>query len=145
MRITLATGILAALLPLSARPQYAQDFGDVTVNYSAIATDRLLPEMAKRYGIVRSRERALVNIAVQRKGADGNTVPVPATISGFGVSLGGQRVDIAFREIVENDTISYIGEIPVSAPDTYRFTVSIVPERTSTPYTVNFSQDFVAD
>lgn len=137
--------VLALLLPASARPQYEQDFGAVSVSYNALRSDRLLPEMAKRYGIVRSRDRAIVNLAVQDKRSDGSMKTLHAAISGFAVSLGGERTDISFREIAENGAISYVGQFPISAPDTYRFTISALPEAAPVPYTVVFSQDFPGD
>ncbi|HVT32500.1 MAG TPA: DUF4426 domain-containing protein [Rhodanobacteraceae bacterium] len=143
MRLAAPIAIVLALMPAAARSQYEQDFGAVSINYNALRSDRLLPEMAQRYGIVRSRDRAIVNLAVQGKQPDGSAKTLHATISGFAVSLGGKRTNIPFREITENGTISYIGQIPISSPDTYRFTISAMPESTTTPYTVIFNQDFV--
>jgi hypothetical protein len=143
MRLAIPIAVVLALLPAAAHPQYEQDFGAVSMNYNALRSDRILPEMAKRYGIVRSRDRAIVNLAVQGKEADGSKKTLHATISGFAVSLGGKRTDIPFRELVENGTISYIGQFAISVPDTYRFTISAMPEGTTTPYTVVFNQDFV--
>ena len=59
-------GLLCALAasPLSA--QNAQDFDTYRVRYSAIPTDQLLPDVARSYGIDRSRQRGFLNIAVQK-------------------------------------------------------------------------------
>jgi hypothetical protein len=143
MRLAASIAIVLSLLPGTAQPQYEQNFGAVSMNYNALRSDRLLPEMAKRYGIVRSRERAIVNLAVQGKQPDGSMKTLHATISGFAVSLGGKRIDVPFREITEDGTISYIGQFAISVPDTYRFTISAMPQGTTTPYTVVFNQDFV--
>ena len=76
--------------------------------------------------------------------------PVRATVAGKAVSVGGDSAPLKFRELVEDGTVSYIGEFPLSAPDTYTFTIAIVPERaapegTAPAYTLKFNQDFVAD
>ena len=128
-----------------ASAQNTQDVGAYSVRYSALPTDRLLPAMANAYGIVRSPERALVNVAVQRIAAGDASSPIRATVSGTAVSLGGERVALKFREIVEEGTASYIAETPIAAPDTLRFDISITPESAGEPFVVKFNQDFVAD
>jgi hypothetical protein len=145
VRIAAAFGFVLALLPVAARSQYEQTFGDATVHYSALPTTRLLPAMAKSYGITQSASRGLVNIAIERKAADGKTTPVRATVTGKAASLGGDAAALRFRELVEDGTVSYINEFPLSAPDTYTFTITIVPESGAPPYTLKFSQDFVAN
>jgi hypothetical protein len=145
MRIAASIAFVLALIPLAARSQYEQDFGNVVAHYNALPTERLLPAMAKSYGIVRARGRGLVNIAVERKGSEKMTIPVRATLEGSATSMSGQTVALKFREIAEGGTVSYISEFPISAPDTYRFTVVITPESATSPYTLKFTQDFVGD
>ena len=145
MRRAATIGLALALLPFAARSQYEQTFGDMTVHYSALSTARLLPAMAKSYGITQSDSRGLVNVAIERKAADGKTTPVRAALTGNAASLGGDRTPLKFRELVEDGTVSYIGEFPLSAPDTYTFTITIVPESAAPAYMLKFNQDFVAD
>ena len=145
MRRAASIGFVLALMPFAAQSQYEQDFGNVIAHYSALSTERLLPAMAKSYGIVRSRDRGLVNVAIERKGAENATIPVRATLNGRAVSVSGQTIDLKFRELAEGGTVSYISEFPVSAPDTYRFTILITPENATSPYTLKFTQDFIGD
>jgi hypothetical protein len=145
MRRLASIGLALALLPFAARSQYEQTFGDMTVHYSALSTTRLLPAMAKSYGITQSSRRGLVNVAIERKAADGKTTPVHAAVSGNAASLGGDTAPLKFRELIEDGTVSYISEFPLSAPDTYTFTITIAPESAVPPYTLKFNQDFVAD
>ena len=141
----LALGLVLAMLPFAAHSQYEQTFGDATVHYSALSTERLLPAMAKSYGITRSASRGLVNVAIEQKAPGDKTTPARATLTGKAVSLGGDSAPLKFRELVEDGTVSYISEFPLSAPDTYAFTITIVPESAAPPYTLKFSQDFVAN
>ena len=145
MRRLASIGLALALLPFAARSQYEQTFGDMTVHYSALSTTRLLPAMAKSYGITQSSRRGLVNVAIERKAADGKTTPVHAAVSGNAASIGGDTAPLKFRELIEDGTVSYIGEFALSAPDTYTFTITITPDNTAPPYTLKFNQDFVAD
>jgi hypothetical protein len=135
-------GLVLALLPFAASSQYRQEFGNVVAHYSAIPTERLLPDMAKHYGIARSRDRGLVNLALERAGT---TDSVRAAVSGTATALRGEKNAIRFREIVEEGTVSYLGEFALSAPDTYTFTIAITPENATAPYTLKFTQDFVRD
>jgi hypothetical protein len=145
MRRLASIGLALALLPFAARSQYEQTFGDMTVHYSALSTTRLLPAMAKSYGITQSSRRGLVNVAIERKAADGKTTPVHAAVSGNAASIGGDTAPLKFRELIGDGTVSYISEFPLSAPDTYTFTITIAPESAAPPYTLKFNQDFVAD
>lgn len=131
--------------PFGARAQNVQEFGAYRVHYSALPTEQLLPDVARKYDIARSRGRGLLNIAVQRT-ADGDTsAPVRATLKGTVTSLAGERTPLSFREIAEEGAVYYIAEFPVSAPDTYRFDISITPESATSADLLKFSQDFVAD
>jgi hypothetical protein len=135
-------GLVLALLPFAANSQYRQEFGNVVAHYSAIPTERLLPDMAKHYGISRARDRGLVNLALERSGT---TDSVRAAVSGTATAISGEKKEIRFREIVEEGTLSYLGEFALNAPDTYTFTIAITPENATTPYTLKFTQDFVRD
>jgi len=145
MRLAASIAIVLALIPFAARSQYEQDFGTVVAHYNALPTERLLPAMAKSYGIVRARGQGLVNIAVDRKGSENATIPVRAALEGSATSISGETAKLKFREIAEEGTVSYISEFPIDVPDTYRFTVVITPEGGTSSYTLKFSQDFVAD
>jgi hypothetical protein len=150
MRRLASIGFALALLPFAARSQYEQTFGELTVHYSALATSRLLPAMAKNYGIAQSSGRGLVNVAIERKAADGAATPVRAAVAGTTTSLGGESAPLKFRELIEDGTVSYLGEFPLSAPDTYTFTITIAPESAAPEgqapaSTLKFTQDFVAD
>jgi len=140
--------LLAASLTVIAtiaHAQYAENFGAYRVRYNALPTEQLLPDVAQAYGIVRSQQLGLVNIAVQRS-ADGDaSAPIRATLNGTATSLSGQRVELQFREIAEDGAVYYIAQFPISAPDTYRFDISITPESATSPYKLKFSQGFVAD
>ncbi|MGH8172525.1 MAG: DUF4426 domain-containing protein [Rhodanobacteraceae bacterium] len=136
---------LFAFATSSLHAQNSQDFDAYRVRYSALPTDQLLPDVAREYGISRSRQRGLLNIAVQRNNAGSVSDPIHATLAGSATTLGGQRVALKFREIAEDGAVYYISEFPVSPPDTYRFEIKVTPESATAPYTLRFNKDFVAD
>lgn len=144
-RLAFLLAALAIVFASAAQAQYSEDFGAYRVRYSALPTATLLPDVAHRYAIVRSDERGYVNIAVQRIADGDGAPPIRATVSGTASPLDGAAVPLRFREIVEDGAVYYIGEFPVSPPDTYRFSLSVTPEGATSPYLLKFHQDFVAD
>ena len=78
-----AAALLASFLialPLPAQAEQARDFGDYVIHYNALTTDFLAPEVARDYGIRRSKHRGLVNISVQKKTAAAAGDPVAARV-----------------------------------------------------------------
>lgn len=146
MRCGYVFGLIAFLaLSLSAlgiHAEQSQDFGDYVVHFNAIGTDLLPPKVAKEYGIKRSNQRAMLNIAVQKKKLGTSVQPVTAKVAASAVNLAGQSKDIHLREIREPYAIYYIGEFSISNEETLKFTVDITPEDSSDPLTVRFRQQF---
>ena len=122
----------------------SRDFGDHGVYFNALRSDTLTPEIATSYGIVRSANRALVNISMSKK-ADGTPgIPVAGAVTVQAVNLNGQFKDLTLREVKEGSAIYYIGDVSVADDETLVFTVTATPEGTSTPLTVKFQRQFVA-
>ena len=118
------------------------DIGDYVVHFSAQSTDQLPTEIAQAYGIVRSKNRAMLNVTVLRE-ADNR--PVAATIAVKAVNLTGQLKDITMRQIDEQDAIYYIGEVAVANRETLIFDISVTPEGTSRAADVRFKRQFYTD
>ncbi len=47
----------------------SKDFGDYVLYFNALNTDQLTPDIAREYGIVRSKSRAMLNVSIHRKHA----------------------------------------------------------------------------
>ena len=121
------------------------DIGDFVVHFSAQTTDQLPPEVAKAYDILRSKNRAMLNVSIIRE-ADGQ--PVAGTVSVKTVNLTGQLKNVTMREIREpGDTVAiyYIGETPVANRETLVFEISIMPEGSDTLSEVRFKREFYTD
>ena len=91
------------------------DIGDHVVHFSAQSTDQLPPEVARAYNIVRSKNRAMLNVSVLEE-ATNNAVAAAVTVKT--VNLTGQLKSVTMREINEQDAIYYIGEVPVANRET---------------------------
>jgi hypothetical protein len=118
------------------------DIGDHIVHFSAQATDQLPPDIARAYNIVRSKNRAMLNVSVIEE-ATGK--PVSADVTVKTVNLTGQMKNITMRKIEEQEAIYYIGETPVANRETLIFDISITPEGKSRPSEVRFKREFYTD
>ncbi len=120
----------------------SKDFGAYVVHFSALSTDQLAPEIAKDYGIVRSKNRALLNISVLKK-AEGTTgKPVTAKVTALVANDTGQVKDSAVREIREGEAVYYVADYAVSSGETLVFSIEATPEDEGAPLTLRFTQTF---
>lgn len=125
-----ATFALIALVAIAAGPvsaQQAEDIGDYVVHYNTINTNLLPPDVARAYGIQRSGSRALLNIAVLRKGGEDMDSPVRAEVEASAVNLTAQRREIRMQEITDEDAVYYIGTFRIHDEETLNFTIRVKP------------------
>ena len=128
--------------PTEAATASSRDFGNYVLHFNAIRTDALTPEIARNYNIVRSSNRALVNISMIKK-ADGTPgVPVPGSVTAQAVNLNGQFKDLTLREVREGEAIYYIGDVAVANDETLVFTVDATPVDETSRFSVRFQRQF---
>lgn len=118
------------------------DIGDHIVHFSAQSTDQLPPEVARAYNIVRSKNRAMLNVSVLQE-SDGT--PVAAVVSVKTVNLTGQLKSVTMRQINEGDAIYYIGEVAIANRETLVFDISVTPEGSAQASAVRFKREFFTD
>lgn len=133
---------LLGLVAGTASAENSQDFGDYVVHFNALGTDMLPPSVTREYGIKRSKNRGMVNIAVLNKVLGTTGKPVAAEVSASATNLAGQKRDIELREIREDTAIYYIGDFPISNEETLKFLVNIQPAGQPDTYEVRFKQQF---
>lgn len=117
--------VLLVLLAAPARAELSTQLGGLEVHYNAIVSGDLAPEVARAYGIDRSRSRGLVTVAVLRKNSLGASQPVSAAITVSASNLTGQLLSVPMREIREGTAIYYIGEFRLGLQEDLRFTVEV--------------------
>lgn len=121
------------------------DIGDYVVHFSAQSTDQLPPEVARAYNIVRSKNRAMLNVSIIR---EADNVPVRGVVTVKTVNLTGQLKNVTMREIEEpGDVVAiyYIGETPVANRETLIFDISVKPEGADSASDVRFKRQFYTD
>ncbi|MEE9492139.1 MAG: DUF4426 domain-containing protein [Gammaproteobacteria bacterium] len=139
------TIVFSVITLLMAQPVFAensQDFGDYVVHFNALSTNSLPATVTKQYGIKRSKNRGMINIAVLAKTLGTTGKPVAGKVSASARNLTGQKREIPLREIREGTAIYYIGEFPVTHEETLRFLVNVTPEDTDESHEVKFKQQF---
>jgi hypothetical protein len=135
---------LLVALPLSASAEQSVKFGDIEVHYNALVTTALRPEVARSYGVDRSKSRGLVTLAVLKKNDVGATVPVQANLKVNAINLTAQAVEVPMREINERTAIYYIGTFRLSDQETLKFVVNVKPVG-GEGRTFDFSKTFYAE
>jgi hypothetical protein len=115
------------------------DIGDHIVHFSAQSTDQLPPEVARAYNFVRSKNRAMLTVAVLEEGTNAAS---SAEVTVKTRNLAGQLKNVAMRTITEGDSIYYIGETAVANREILIFDITITPEGTSKSTDVRFKREF---
>lgn len=134
---------LAATTPAAVAEAF--DAGDYEVHYTALSTTQITPAVAQAYGIVRSGNRGLLNVAVLRKtpGRQLGT-PVAAQVMVTAVSVLGQLKPIAMRRVDEPPAIYYLGELTVADQETVTFELLVTPEGAKAPIRLRLQHQFFA-
>lgn len=119
---TLAIFTLLVSSSLSFAEQ-KKTLGNWDVHYIVLNTTFLTPEVAKAYGIVRSKNNALVNISVLNKR---NKEAQSVALTGNASNLLGRQSDLDFKKVKEGDSIYYLAVLPFDDEELYRFKIRIV-------------------
>ena len=114
--------LLALLMTLPLRAEQMKELGPWQVHYNAFTSSFLTPEVAKTYGLERSRYNGIINIAVQDKQGKAQAV----SVTGEAKNLTGTIRNLSFQEVKEGDAIYYLATLPYRNEDTYQFTLKIM-------------------
>ena len=123
----------------------SKDFGDYVLYFNALLTDQLSPDIAREYDIVRSKSRAMLNVSIRRKLAEGRTEAVTGAVSASAINLNGQHKTMTLREIREDTAIYYIGELAVTDGEVLIYTVDATPSNDPSRFTVRFKKQFYVE
>lgn len=123
----------------------SRDFGDYVLHFNAISTDQLAPDVAKTYNIVRSKNRALLNVSIVKKVAGSTGEPVPGAVAALVANDTGQLKDANLREIREGQAVYYIADFAVSPGETLVFTVDATPINETSRFSVRFTRTFYGE
>ena len=119
----LSITLLVVLMFFSqAHAEQKQVLGNWDVHYIALNTTFLSPEVAKQYGIVRSKFNALINISVlDRKEKLAQSV----ILTGEAKNLIGVIKKLTFKQVKEGKAVYYLAVLPFSDLEQYRISINI--------------------
>lgn len=117
--------------------------GSYEVFYSAFNTSFISPEVASAAGIVRGKNKGLINISIVRYDDSGQRFPVKA------LSIEGESYDLIYRnaldfkEIVEQGARYYLAPFKISSDNEFiKFDVTVEPEGAEKPVELSFKRRF---
>ena len=124
-----------------------RDFGDYVVHFNALPTSELSAEVARGYGITRSKNRAMLNVAILKKEEGSTGRPVTGAVSARATNLTGQLKTVEMREIVEQGGVAiyYIGETQVANGETLIYDIDVTPINESSRFSATYKKQFYAD
>lgn len=121
------------------------DDGTHIVYFNAINSDLINADVAKQNNIVRSKNRALINVSIHKKNPDDSKTAVTAALNDTVSNLTGQLKNIKWNKVVEGEAIYYIGQVGIANGETLIFDMKIIPEGRDDPIPVKFQQRFFTD
>jgi len=111
------------LLAADAGAEQMKRLGDWDVHYILLPTTFLNPEIARRYGITRGADLALLNISV----LSSEDTPTRVGIEGTVTNLLGQQQPLSFSETREDYAVYYLATIRYTDREVLRFAIDITP------------------
>jgi len=146
MKISISKILLALALFLfvmtSASAENMKKLGTMNVHYMAIGSTFFTPEIAKVYGITRSRYNGLINISVLDNSQQG-TPAKTVSITGKAKNNLGQFKELSFTEVKEGQAIYYLAQVSYDNEETIHFDIMINDGKEKQQ--LKFSQIFYVD
>jgi hypothetical protein len=129
----------------SAQNDISKDFGDYRVYYSIFNSSFITPEVADLYGLTRGANRALVNISLVKVSDEGNSLGLPAQVTGQAQNLLMQSIPLRFIEIDEGDATYYLASFTFEDQDPLHFTINVGHDGVRVPYEVKLTRTLYRD
>jgi len=134
--------LLGALISTSAFAENMKKMGNMNIHYIALGATFFTPEVARAYGIERSKYNGLVNISVLDNSKEGTPAKV-VKITGTARNLLGQKKELDFQEVKEGDAIYYLAQVAYRNDETISFDLIISDGNES--HNLKFKQKFYVD
>jgi hypothetical protein len=136
---------LSIILPLTAAAENSTREAGFTVHHNAVPSAMLTPEIASRYGLIRSKYRGLLNVSVIKDAPGTTGQAVTARVNAQATNLTSQVIDIPMREVRDGDAIYYLGEFPIIDRERLRFSLEVQPVGVSKTIKAGLQQQFFID
>lgn len=132
--------LVAFAISFHCAAEQKETLGSWDVHYIAFGSTFITPEIAKNYGIVRSKYNAIVNISVLDSDSQ---AAQHVSMTGKATNLIGTTKALTFKKVTEGDAIYYLASLKFDNMETYRFEINI--QRGNENQTLKFSQKMYVD
>ena len=133
--LTITTMLVSILFASNSFAEQKKTLGNWDVHYIAVESTFLTPEVARAYGIVRSKNSVLINISVLDKSTK---KAQSVAVMGSARNLLGTEKELSFKEVVDGDAIYYLAILPIRDEEHYRFNIRL--RQGNTQQTLKFEQ-----
>ena len=145
--------ILFVIVSFKVNANGIAEYGDAThqyeVHYSVFNSSFLQPNIAKAHGISRAPNIAVANIAVRRKLKDSDsgkkTVATISRVQGHIHNLLGQKRELSFSEVREQEAIYYLAQFRFGDKETLTFNLELMPDMRLGPVNLKFTKEMYID
>ena len=135
----------ATLQPAQPGAESFVTAGDYEMHFNAVRSDQLTADIARAYGIERSKNKVLLNISVLNHTNNTNAA-TEAAITVLARNLSNQVQDLPLRRITEGSAIYYIGEADIgNGAETLVFEINAVPSGSNNTITAKLTREFFAN
>ncbi len=128
-----------------AQTDMFKNFGEYKVYYTVFNSSFITPEIAEIYGLTRAEDQAIVNISLVRTSPDGDSLGLPARVSGHRQNLFMQSFPFRFIEIDEGDATYYLAAFAFEDQDPLHFKIEVSHAGISVPYQIDFTRTLYHD
>jgi len=128
------------ILPIKSYAEQAQTLGQWDIHYIVLNSTFLQPDIARQYGVQRSKYNAFVNISVLDK--DSKKAQV-VDVRGVATNLLGNSRELSFKKVQEQQAIYYLAQLSFRNRETFRFEVTV--GHGNEQQILKFKQELVTD
>ena len=121
------------------------DGSEYEIHYIAFTSTFLDAEVAKQYGLVRSKALGVVNISVIKIDAEGKRKAVGAVVETKMSNEIQQQQFLSFQQVVEGKAIYYLAQLQFRQGEILTFDITVYPEGSVKPLQLRFTQNFYND
>lgn len=135
----------AEIQPAQPSSESFVNAGEYEMHFNSVRTDQLTADIARAYGIERSKNKVLLNVSILNH-ANGQSTATDANVTVLARNLSNQVKDLQLRRITEGSAIYYIGEVDIgNGSETLVFEINAVPIGSTNTITAKMTREFFAD
>lgn len=147
--LALSVLIMALIVPAHALAQAASplytEVGEYSIHHTVFNSSFLSPEIANIYDLTRGKDKAIVNVAVTKTAAGGNSLGLPVQVAGLARNLMQQQTSLTFITIKEQGATYYIAPFEFDDQEIMHFDLEVSIPGEKYPKEIRFTKKLYHD